>query len=229
MRKSIFPKLLSFRDNWAIGFTPEFTVGVWVGNFDGSAMREVSGVSGAAPVLHEMFDYLHKEFGTSWYAEPASVIERMIHPLTGKLAKTFHLGLVREKFLSARLPGIESPDDYDAAGRVKLGPEYQAWFASAANEIANEVSLQPRDAGALRVVSPLPGTTYFLDPDLPESDRLPLRCNTSDRVVWESTSLKCSADSSGAFVRVRVGTHSITLRDPISGAHAETWIMVKVL
>ncbi|HMG06648.1 MAG TPA: penicillin-binding protein 1C, partial [Chthoniobacterales bacterium] len=35
-----------FRDNWTIGFTPEFSVGVWVGNFDGAPMREVSGVTG---------------------------------------------------------------------------------------------------------------------------------------------------------------------------------------
>src|SRR5512137_1905905 len=32
-----------FRDNWAFGYTPEFTVGVWVGNFDGSPMERVSG------------------------------------------------------------------------------------------------------------------------------------------------------------------------------------------
>src|SRR5207253_2712682 len=44
-----------FRDNWAIGFTPEFTVGVWVGNFDGTPMERVSGVTGAAPVLHDVF------------------------------------------------------------------------------------------------------------------------------------------------------------------------------
>ncbi len=43
-----------FRDNWAIGFTRQITVGVWVGNFDGSPMREVSGVVGAAPLMHEV-------------------------------------------------------------------------------------------------------------------------------------------------------------------------------
>ncbi len=38
------------RDNWCIGFSDRYTVGVWVGNFDGEPMRNVSGVSGAAPV-----------------------------------------------------------------------------------------------------------------------------------------------------------------------------------
>ena len=37
------------RDNWCIGFTHKVTVGVWVGNFGGEPMWNVSGVSGAAP------------------------------------------------------------------------------------------------------------------------------------------------------------------------------------
>src|SRR5580704_13476499 len=39
----------NYRDNWTIGFTPEWTVGVWVGNPDNSAMRGITGVTGAAP------------------------------------------------------------------------------------------------------------------------------------------------------------------------------------
>ena len=38
------------RDNWCVGFTDRFTIGVWVGNASGEAMHQVSGVSGAAPV-----------------------------------------------------------------------------------------------------------------------------------------------------------------------------------
>jgi penicillin-binding protein 1C len=37
------------RDNWCVGFTARHTVAVWVGNFDGTPMHDVSGVSGAAP------------------------------------------------------------------------------------------------------------------------------------------------------------------------------------
>ena len=43
-----------FRDNWTIGFTREITVGVWVGNFDGSAMDGVSGISGAGPIFRSV-------------------------------------------------------------------------------------------------------------------------------------------------------------------------------
>lgn len=49
------------RDNWCIGYTPRYTVGVWVGNFDGTPMWEVSGLSGAAPVWAEVMRELHAQ------------------------------------------------------------------------------------------------------------------------------------------------------------------------
>ncbi|NWN23155.1 penicillin-binding protein 1C, partial [Escherichia coli] len=44
----------AMRDNWCIGFTDRFTVGVWVGNLEGDPMRAVSGTSGAAPVWRDV-------------------------------------------------------------------------------------------------------------------------------------------------------------------------------
>jgi penicillin-binding protein 1C len=44
------------RDNWCIGFTRDHTIAVWVGNFEGDSMRDVSGVSGAAPAWREIAD-----------------------------------------------------------------------------------------------------------------------------------------------------------------------------
>jgi penicillin-binding protein 1C len=47
------------RDNWCVGYSDRYTVGVWVGNFNGDPMWDVSGVSGAAPVWLEVMNYLH--------------------------------------------------------------------------------------------------------------------------------------------------------------------------
>ena len=90
---------------------------MWAGNFDGCAMHGVSGVSGAAPILHAIFEHLHERFGTSWYATPPGIVERDVHPLTGKLLDAPRPDAVREKILADHLPSIESPDDYDAGGR----------------------------------------------------------------------------------------------------------------
>ncbi|HTS55041.1 MAG TPA: penicillin-binding protein 1C [Burkholderiales bacterium] len=48
------------RDNWCVGSSLRYTVGVWVGNFDGSPMWDVSGVTGAAPLWLEIMNELHR-------------------------------------------------------------------------------------------------------------------------------------------------------------------------
>ncbi|MBI1397902.1 MAG: penicillin-binding protein 1C [Betaproteobacteria bacterium] len=48
------------RDNWCVGFSRRYTVGVWVGNFDGSPMQDVSGISGAAPAWWDIMQFLHE-------------------------------------------------------------------------------------------------------------------------------------------------------------------------
>ena len=47
------------RDNWCVGFTARYTVGVWVGNFSGAPMHDVSGVTGAAPIWRDVVHWLH--------------------------------------------------------------------------------------------------------------------------------------------------------------------------
>ncbi len=49
------------RDNWCIGYSRRYTVGVWTGNFSGEPMWNVSGVTGAAPIWAEMMDLLHRD------------------------------------------------------------------------------------------------------------------------------------------------------------------------
>jgi penicillin-binding protein 1C len=63
------------RDNWCVGFSQRFTVGVWVGNFDGRPMRGVSGVTGAAPVWLELMQALHATPGPA-PAAPSGVAWR---------------------------------------------------------------------------------------------------------------------------------------------------------
>ena len=62
------------RDNWCVGFSRRYTVGVWVGNFSGEPMRDVSGVTGAAPVWLEMMDWLHRASPSEPPAPPAGVV-----------------------------------------------------------------------------------------------------------------------------------------------------------
>ena len=63
------------RDNWCIGYSRRYTVGVWTGNFSGEPMWNVSGVTGAAPIWMEMMDFLHRDV-SSVKKEPLSGLVR---------------------------------------------------------------------------------------------------------------------------------------------------------
>lgn len=66
------------RDNWTIGYTPDFLVLVWVGNNDNTPMNQylASGITGAAPIWNRVMSYLLKNYsnGNHWYEQPDNVI-----------------------------------------------------------------------------------------------------------------------------------------------------------
>jgi membrane peptidoglycan carboxypeptidase len=47
-----------FKDNWTLGYTTRVVVGVWAGNADDSAMYNVAGITGAAPIWHSVMTYV---------------------------------------------------------------------------------------------------------------------------------------------------------------------------
>ena len=55
------------RDAWAIGFTPDYLVAVWVGNATGEGRPGLTGLSKAAPVMFRVFQYLPQ---TTWFTQP---------------------------------------------------------------------------------------------------------------------------------------------------------------
>jgi penicillin-binding protein 1C len=66
------------RDNWAIGYADRYTVGVWVGNFTGAPMHDVSGVDGAAPIWREIMDYLQEGQTPAVRAVPEGLVRERV-------------------------------------------------------------------------------------------------------------------------------------------------------
>jgi penicillin-binding protein 1C len=91
------------RDNWCVGFSSRFTVGVWVGNADGSPMHDVSGLAGAAPVWRELMDLLHGDAPSVAPRPPAGLV---------RVATSFARGAEPardEWFLRGTEPGAAPP------------------------------------------------------------------------------------------------------------------------
>lgn len=213
----------NYRDNWAFAFTPEFTVGVWIGNHDGSPMQEITGVTGAAPVMHQMMMYLHEHFGTSWFAAPKEICEFVVNPLNGK--RTIAPGGLPEKCLTE--PAAEGPADRDEQGRVVLGREYEQWLRTSQNNLGNLATCE-NAAENIVISAPAPGTLFFIDPDIPTSDqRVTLRA--TGEVEWASDLWIGKLLGDRQKIPLRNGIHQITARNARSGATAETWIEVREL
>jgi 1A family penicillin-binding protein len=75
------------RDNWTIGFTPQYLVAVWVGNNDNSPMNPwlVSGVTGAAPIWHKLMANVLKNKPDLWPKQPDGVVGARVCSLSGLL------------------------------------------------------------------------------------------------------------------------------------------------
>lgn len=73
-----------YRDNLTVGFTPDVTVGVWVGNFDGSPMEGVSGVTGAGPLFHDAMIAAARGRPVRAFERPRDVEEALVCSLSGQ-------------------------------------------------------------------------------------------------------------------------------------------------
>ncbi len=73
------------KDNWTIGYTPDYLVTVWVGNNDNTPMNPylVSGITGAAPIWNRMMTYLlQKDYPNKqnkWIEKPSDIVERICY------------------------------------------------------------------------------------------------------------------------------------------------------
>jgi penicillin-binding protein 1C len=75
-----------FRDNWTLGYTPDLAVGVWIGNADYTPMRNISGVTGAAPLWSDVMQWeINRSFGgnPSNFVRPDTVEDHTICTISG--------------------------------------------------------------------------------------------------------------------------------------------------
>jgi penicillin-binding protein 1C len=101
------------RDNWCVGYSRRYTVGVWVGNFSGAPMHDVSGVTGAAPLWQEIMNFLH-DADPGPVAEPPAGLIRSLLRAEGLPAK--------EWFIRGTEPAPDQPSDEPAVVRITYPP-----------------------------------------------------------------------------------------------------------
>lgn len=106
----------NFRDNWTVGFTPQLVTAVWVGNNDNEPMKDVTGLSGAAPIWHDvMLYYLHDKPVETW-ERPRGLVDVQVDALSGMLPTDHTERTVTELFLEGTQP--TQPDNIHQVFRI---------------------------------------------------------------------------------------------------------------
>jgi penicillin-binding protein 1C len=157
-----------YRDTWTVGFTTDYTVATWVGNFDGSPMHNVSGVTGAAPLWHRIMVHLHEDHEPGRFPLPEGMVKRPICAVTGQKPTEACGAVVQEYF---------SVDDLAAYEQFEPGA------------IGGSSIPPSQNAAGLHILSPTEGSRFLLyPPSGDESDqRLKFEITASrplDGIEW---------------------------------------------
>jgi len=181
-----------FTDNWAVATTANFTVAVWVGNFNGRPMQGVGGITGAGPLLHRAVLLTARRYPPGALAEPAAagLVAARVCRLSGLLATPDCPGM-DEWFLPGTAPTRAC--DWHQGGRIAWPTEYAEW---ARQDAASLISSESTDPGAMPRGSREPTPFRILTPQ--DGDRYSLPVGVDRR--YATLALR-AAGSSGAGVR----------------------------
>ena len=134
----------SYHDNWTVGYSRHVTVGVWVGNFDRTPLRNSSGVTGAAPIFQGVMLAAERRTGshgeglpaTSILPLPSDTIERDICALSGAVANAW-CPTRRREWMPVEKPLVPCSWHHLAdEGLVTVLPaEYEMWSGKPALKI----------------------------------------------------------------------------------------------
>jgi len=185
-----------FRDNFAVGFTDRVTVAVWVGNFDGTPMQGVSGVTGAAPIFHEIMLAAMRGHETDRLgaATAPSLHDVAVCSLSGGTPHEGCRHTARERLPDSARPEVckmhevvavdtrngllatpSCPSGVVLKKTVEVYPQELESWARAAFRPVGPVDVSPLCGGSgsfprvghLQISSPRDGARYVTDPDRP--------------------------------------------------------------
>jgi penicillin-binding protein 1C len=244
------------KDAWSIGYNKHFTVGVWVGNFSGEGVAELSGANIATPLLFKIFNTIDYDTDESWYDQPADCDIRQVCSETGLPPNSNCTSLVTDQFIplisSTQLCNntqeiMISPNEKisyckscapDAGYKKKwykiIEPGMQSWFEE------NRITYQKIPAhnpdcelifkgSAPAITSPVNGTEYLISRKDPEPLQLTCRTATDvSKVYWyiDNKFYKSCAPGEKQFFMPEEGPVKISCTDD-KGRNRDIRITVK--
>jgi penicillin-binding protein 1C len=127
-----------YRDNWTLGYTTEYTVSVWAGNFDASPMHGVSGVTGAGQIFYDVMMLVHEHSMPEDFSVLDGLVQVSVCPVSGFLPNQNCGSTIKELFVRGKEPTARckvhqafrvTTESGTTQKRVYeiLSPEYRSW------------------------------------------------------------------------------------------------------
>lgn len=180
-----------YRDNFAVGYTPRWTIAVWVGNFDGSPMRRVSGVSGAAPILHDLAVYMQQLYPSPSFKRPEGISSVTVCAQSGLPAGKNCTHTRVDYFLEGRVP----PQKCDGKHQAKEGEK-------------------------VKIISPSHKDVFKLDPSIPlESQQLHFQSSApqGSACSWSLNGKKLPGRAASTWWPLQAGKFNLQVECPGGG------------
>jgi penicillin-binding protein 1C len=245
-----------YSDNWTVGFTHERTVAVWAGNFDGTPMVQVSGITGAGPIFKRVMTRAMRGLSTAPLVDERGLEHAQVCPLSGALAGPHCPAVMEELFFKGTAPTTSCamhgalasslPKDLERkclalaateGGLVDLGLDYYDW---ARNEgLAQEPWLAAAcrsgetEQGPVKILHPASGDEFLLLADLPRADQaIPLRVRAGPALgalsVWIDGVRRVElAPPYTGRIPAEKGGHTLSVRDASGTPLAEVRYLVR--
>lgn len=92
------------KDAWSVGYNKTYTIAVWIGNFSGEGVPDLSGASVATPLLFQLFNSIDHNANNDWEQAPKDLSFRLVCSKTGKLPNDF----CHEQVMDYYIPGVSN-------------------------------------------------------------------------------------------------------------------------
>jgi penicillin-binding protein 1C len=210
-----------FCDNWTIGFTKDYTLAVWVGNFDHTPMQKVSGVSGAGPLFANI---MHLLYSKKDYPEKESLPEELtripICPLSGKrpscsCPSTIEEIIPRENLASYYKDSCDMHTHSKGEAHTVLPGRYEEWAEGFESKNKNrEIKQEER----FKIIKPQDGAIFYrLSNVKPEYQSIEIKLTTTqenEKVTWllNDKKLKETSKNNSFLWQIEPGEYCLTAK-----------------
>ena len=200
------------RDAWSIGYNKNYTIGVWVGNFSGQGIPELSGAAIATPLLFKLFNSIDYNSNAEWFTQPKTCGIRMVCSETG-LPPTEHCtSVISDYFIPLISPSMPCNNR-------------QELMISADEKISYCMHCAPATGYKRKWFKILePGMQSFLDDNKMAAEKVPPHNPDCDKIFYDAGPAIKSPNNGGEYFISKSSPEPLQLLcEPATGVSKVYW------